>query len=1072
MSVERPKPNIVLPSSFTGEPAGTGTGGGYFNNDKGGIPHIIFPLINLAVVNKAGKYYWRIALAEVERLLEEYDILVYHYSEYVLQEALTEEQLEAIYSKSNIVWQFKINPTETKMEVFEKEIEERWQNGYFFARSFYKGRGSKPTAFQPFPSEAYFIYPSKIEGLQVEEIPYTPQGYSKPVSSLIITYEPPKNKKGFWGVKVYIENYGSNAEIQELGNFKYDKTQEEACTFSILLEPKPNVLLENYIQGVSISSINWDEVMYPIGRALYPSGDKTKYYISMEMQKYNSMSSSWSFADPSSWYYFDKKVGIGDTLVCTYQGSENQEYYIEGLIDKFDDTYPHRKIWLKLLNTPNSYPLDTAQHIDGQYVQWKVLKSSKIYVVAINEYGYHGDLSSEAMTAYIAIDGVVSAPAPPYHIFCYQMENQIDIKFKYPPNPYVKQFNIYRLLSFGEWAKIGVIQAKQNNIPYDPLNPISTYPYEFVDVDMYGLGGNMYDYDTIIYYAVSSIDTLGRESVIKGAERYYYLDGTYGEWGFNFRRGAGVDHGVYVVTRNTAYNLFYNSEFDWDFFYSGVSKYGKGNAEKIYYSLGNYDIQNPNMPMLWENSNNRFKLTFNNINLRDYWYKLLAQNPNLAVSSSPQYASDTNDLRGLGRAKIIIPQYNYYAYIVGIAGWTVSSNYYLGLYVDTKQRFKAGLDVSFNAGEYYISTGAGISTDVNGILKCFSVSGNLNSKVFRNGWIVEDFEANGVVKFWDNNLFYFEPYHSYSLVQRINAKLFYPNQPITLSFLLGRDANITFPQQTFGTIAFLPHLCAGGINNPTPYYFARDPSWSMTELPLSSIPNKNTDGTYNYAYCVMYTTIPNVTGFNVSWDDVEFIEFTIYVQYSANDARYRYIMTQPMLNFGTEAFPYTPDMRDELSHYALKNYTNSTGYPIPPRDDDPMCFEVNQKIMLANGKEEKIKNIKENTIIKSINNHNIYIQKIENSIREYNIFILEDGRELKVTDEHICIIFENGKKRYAMAKALQIGDTMICYGNTDFHFKRIIKKAKGKGQVAKIQTSYPHEFYINGILCHNMKIGE
>lgn len=583
------------PSGGGGEPANDRYGsGGYFSGDnqmgRGGPGND--PLPYFRILHREGEFYWYVNF-RYNTHWGEYSVCVYHTKENADWNTLTEEEKNAVYERAELVWEITNDTTkEKRYSEHLKLIEEKYRNGYFFARAKRKEKLGKPTVCQPFPAVGKFVIPAKVKNFQIEESPYYVNNYTNPISCVNITYSPPDNMAGFWGVKVYVQGYQGDNEIRELAIRKYDKRQGEADSFDILLEPSVDVQLENYVIG-SDDNTNYDSIMYPVKRALKVSpvtaGGVNTDAIEIEMYKFvSSPSRQWSAGDPStSDYYFDNKTGRGDTIILSAEGSGANSYLIEAIIEKYDETYPHRKIYCKLKNMPSSYEPPTYQlGTISPYLTWKVVKSCKFYLISINEYGYHGDLEHDALTEYCALDGLESAPVPPLNINAFQCENQNIISFIYPSTSLnyddIEEFNIYRCIvgGDGKWNKLVSIKAKsKSNDVYGTYTGTSE-PYKYVDGDMANLDfdDQTWNYAVGVKYGVSVVDKVGMESVI-GVATHYLIDGTESDY-IPFRRGTGIDHSPIVVVRGGVFNLFYNSQASWDNYgTTGSNQYnGAGNS--------------------------------------------------------------------------------------------------------------------------------------------------------------------------------------------------------------------------------------------------------------------------------------------------------------------------------------------------------------------------------------------------------------------------------------------------------------------------------------------------------------
>lgn len=1171
------------PSSGGGEPKNDRYGsGGYFsggdNSGRGGKGGgFTEPLPYFRIIRRHGHYYWYVNF-RYEPHWGEYSVCIYHIRTNVDWQDLSNDEKQKIYDMAELVWEVANDTSkEKRFSEYYKSIDDKYQNGYYFARAKVKDKLGKPTVCQPFPVEGTFVIPDKLKSFYIEESPYYVNNYTNPVSCLTIAYSPPQNMTGFWGVKLYIQGYHGDNEIRELAIKKYDKTKGDMDIFNIFLEPDDNVLLENYIVGDSEEE-NFNNIMFPVKRAFkvdYISNSPEA--IQIEMYEYNYLTSQWQASDPNGNFYLDNRTRIGDTIILTAGGSGPTGYEIEAIIKEYDATYPHRKARCILKNNPSD--INPPTYSDGSispYLNWKVVSSCKFYLVSINEYGYHGDLESEALVQYCALDGLESAPVPPLSVEAYQCENQNVVSFIYPHTAIdfddLDSFNIYRSKSNDlTWRKIATIKAKSS---YETGSPVgSSEPYKYVDGDMANLywDGQTWNYDIYVWYGVATVDKAGRESIIQVAT-HYLIDGTVSD-GIPFRRGTGVDHSPVTVVRGEVFNLFYNSEASWDYFSGAIT--GTGNAHYNDWALwgpdtevapGSGTIAHPGVSMTWLASSFRFRLNFSTANERNKWIRILTQSNSTPIPSSSDITYQVRDYIGLGRAKLIIPGVQYYCRINYL--FAQYTNNYLYIYPDTQELPAFVSDISFSKAEYFISIAPyqhSLPLPNIFIHEANTLNYLANKPLFRNGWIY--MHSGSMPPVFENGVFglyapiirhyleltnsitnfsftlgshtlvsisvyveipfngtnnkidigvsgwpyyfikdldvstrgwkYFTyehplPYSTSGVTyvgqykgtgatqgrvniyfdvytsnvsgrclweQRIRKKIIYPGQAITFSCFLARDTVMSAGGFNYGTFSFY-------IKPETYYIF--DGYFSMpsmddyqASISLNACKNRTVGGNLQYEYIVLYGEVPT----NYNWDNVKYVRMGVIADWGQNDAKYNYIMTKPMLNYGNEAAPYTnKNQPDRLTMYSPSEYIPGN---TPPNhdEDDPMCLAEGQYVIMWNGEMKRIEELKIGEMVRSIGMTST-IKHIDKAMdRETMVFIMEGNHILECTPEHLCLTDIFMPKP---AKDIKIGDAMLTMDNKKI---RVMDIRKRRNNVYKIETSLPHIFLVNGIWTHNVKAG-
>jgi len=1065
--------------------SGYGSGGGKESggtNNPQGYGATTLPGHDVSIVQKKGVWYWRIKTRTgIKELPEESFISVYFTEHFIFTfDARHNEDV----AKATKVWEvqlLKSNNISLKgdLVVFEKIIDEQYQKGWFFARShawwIEPGTGerklheSEASELMPFPTESRFVIPKGLRSFEMYEDGVYPQGYSKAVSQITVTYTPPEDMDGFYGVMLLMEGYDGYDGIETVATHRYPKetlTVGSPATFVKRLEPYAPVVIQNIPTGFISTGGTWTPGTTPsasCNRRIKKMFGDSEYYGEF----WSLMSTLPNYQAPVPGFY-SLEVKHGDTLVCSNEWDQSKEVAtdsVEAIVDLLGDSSglePQGKLMAFCKNTTHSFASTYT------YTWWRIVRSCKFYLVPINEAGVHPPYDTGGLVQYCALDGIESAPQPPAFVNAYQYENQNSIKFYYTAGAEnnVTHFTVYRriytIAQNEEWLKVDNVKAK-DSLSYQ--TNITENAYEYVDANMKGIAGNTYDFDTLIQYGVSATDKAGMEGPIRLAQ-HYNISGLAVP-AISFRRGAGIDHSVYVVTRNNTFNLFWNSKCDWDYQNTGNNN-GCGNAPFFDMSPRNFTGHpiGDSGALAWDltGAQGCFTLTFPDtaagVTAANKWQSIILQenvSGSVLITLPPTRG-------GLGRTRLCIPGVGYYGIIirysstVGNAGTglkvlrlypnTTTSNRYnppvLGDYTN-------GLTVitayAIPAADYFISTGIGDDgANVVSITR------------FRNGWYWPNTVPSA---FTQGEIRLSRPLGapwSSTVLQRYEASQFYSGQAVTFSAMLKENNNWSNRTGYFTCRAYL--IGTEDKWAPQADITGGDILGYSADIPIDL---KDIIGNI-YTKQIIYITLPTYT----SWANVKFVYVEFGAFYAgASDVVSDYSVIEPMLNYGSEAAPYTNMMGYNLLDKFAASPTSGTNPPNPP-DEDPMCYAVGQDVMLADGTTVKTEDLKEGMILKSRGRwENVLVEDYNLGQKDTLIFCLENEATVEVSESQFCVVEPN--HRYEVATAIRIGDTM--YFGEALHPMRVREIRKSHNTVVHIRTTYPHLFFVNNILCHNMKKG-
>lgn len=1105
------------------------------------------PIVGARLVERGGDWYFAYAIIESPLMPEEWLIKTYHVATADLS---TQDGEKAAYESGvEILSENWKNSGKQGHRHLIRKVPEQYKDGYFFVKtvSVDGGRVYHKSPFVAFPGDANWIAPHPIKNLQIEEYGDFPQGSNQPFSCVAIAYDPPDDMTGFWGVAVYVEGYNGSDELQTVTVHQYPESRaagtDKMDAFNIYLEPDISVVMKQELyRGMDSTTLcvgpgptnyyvtDYNLLWNPTGprRAMkmryqdatgswvpYTAGCNAAY-VSVTLEQYTATwdGGTWAQADPGSNFYFDEKISTGDTFVVMNPDaatSGDTVYYCEGIVDHVDETWPHRRFYAKLKYKPTAIPAHSYDStkaydygdLDGHYILWKVLKSVKFYVVAINSIGYHGDLDSEALVDWLALDGLDDGPKPPTPIRAYEYETKNTIRWYDYPNEHIGRYIVYRKFNYaGTWRKIGDVPAK--NTFTDPGQTLySEAPYEFTDCDMFGISGAMYEYVSEVQYGVATVDISGKESIIAIAD-HYAVDGS-GPWqSFTFRRTVGFDHGVYVMTRNNAFNLLWNADLNWAQDASG----GKGNPVPVGWSLRKASGTGyPNAP-LWFTPlsgtgtsggplftvEESFQVEFASATTRDLWARLAmgydtagAIPGNItSFGAFPHGEVYAGAYQGLGRARLCIPSIGYQGTIGG-CGWYDdggTGRYFLYLFPSntnaaTDDKWRLKYEAHWQAGSWYLSTTLGTSNAGTDIIPSTptakTIGATTESWCYRNGWFFRSTDSTLVPTYTSGEFELPRPtltstgaIVSYSML--IPKDYFYPGSFATFSF---QSYGKVFPT-TQPTGYFKCRLYAVGTTemyDPN-FSFQGASDWDASVLDLAEV---YTNGS---SYHTLYMQVPDT----VTWANVKAVMFSFGVQYTTSyDVTKALYVSQPMLNTGNEAAQFTT-MMPSLTIGQFGGMTPPSTNPQNPKEDDQMCIHADSLVTLINGEKIKARKLKAGDILMAWERFefkSVDVEKASHAKRIIYEIVLANGKKLRVSGEHVCMLFPHdggftGIPELVEAKSLRAGKYMLCWDGNRSEFSQVVAVMKGEKaeQVIRLTTSTPNNFFCDGILTHNMKAGE
>ncbi len=136
------------------------------------------------------------------------------------------------------------------------------------------------------------------------------------------------------------------------------------------------------------------------------------------------------------------------------------------------------------------------------------------------------------------------------------------------------------------------------------------------------------------------------------------------------------------------------------------------------------------------------------------------------------------------------------------------------------------------------------------------------------------------------------------------------------------------------------------------------------------------------------------------------------------------------------------------------------------------CFVKDTQITLADGSTKPIKKIKVGELVLGYKDNQVQPGKVIKTIfhpkeKAYLLITTEDNRKLKTTPEHL--IFTG--KRYEPARALKPGSFLFVFKDNKLKPVKVksVERKKEKVDLYNIEVENLHNFFAEGILCHNAK---